>query len=162
MESDIGNSQWRETLIIMLTETLKPDAFERLTQRLLRACSFTNVEVTGRPGDGGIDGTAIAKINDFIGFSVVFQCKRYTDTPITSKEIQAFRGAMMTRADRGLFVTTSRFTRDAHKEATKEGAPPIDLIDGEMLMDKLKELKMGVSTEMIEKVTIDEDWYKKI
>ncbi len=51
---------------------------------------------------------------------------------------------MQGRTDRGLFLTTGTFTRDAVKEATRNGAPPIDLIDGEQLVQRLKELGLGV------------------
>ncbi|MDD9812483.1 MAG: restriction endonuclease [Gammaproteobacteria bacterium] len=153
---------WKTDLLGVLTD-LKSDAFERLTKRLLLACNFTDVEVTGRGADDGIDGTATAKINDLLGFSVVFQCKRYRPgNSVGNKEIQAFRGSLMTRADRGLFVTTSRFTKTARTEAVRSGAVPIDLMDGEMLMDKLKELELGVTTKMVERVTIDDNWFKNI
>jgi len=159
---DDAEEDWRTDLLGVLTD-LDPNAFERLTQRLLLACNFTDVEVTGKSGDGGIDGTATAKINDLLGFSVVFQCKRYAPgNSVSNKEIQAFRGSLMTRADRGLFVTTSRFTKSARKEAVRSGAVPIDLMDGEMLMDKLKELNLGVTTETVKRVTIDENWFKNI
>ncbi len=51
---------------------------------------------------------------------------------------------MQGRTDRELFLTTGTFTRDAVKEATRNGAPPIDLIDGEQLVQRLKELGLGV------------------
>ncbi|NCA72673.1 MAG: restriction endonuclease, partial [Sphingobacteriia bacterium] len=76
--------------------------------------------------------------------------------------IRDFRGALVGRADRGLFVTTGTFTSEATKEATRDGAPPIDLMDGEQLIDKLKELGLGIKTEMVERVDIDEDWFKNI
>lgn len=159
---DDSEDGWRTALLGVLT-SLKPEAFERLTKRLLLACNFTDVEVTGKTGDGGIDGTATAKINDLLGFSVVFQCKRYAPgNAVSNREIQAFRGSLMTRADRGLFVTTSRFTKSARAEAVRGGAVPIDLMDGEMLIDKLKELNLGVATEMVERVTIDDNWFKNI
>lgn len=69
---------------------------------------------------------------------------------------------MVGRADKGLFITTGTFTRDAVKEATRDGAPPIDLIDGDTLAEKLKELRLGVKVEMIENVTVDPDWFKSI
>lgn len=71
---------------------------------------------------------------------------------------------MVGRADKGLFITTGSFTKEAIKEATRDGAPPIDLVDGEQLMDKLKELGLGVKTEKIEmeKIKIDQDWFNSI
>jgi len=66
------------------------------------------------------------------------------------------------RADKGLFITTGSFSRDGLKEAVRDGAPPIDLIDGDQLAEKLKELKLGVVTELIEDVSVNEDWFKQI
>ncbi len=151
---------WRATLHSILRQ-LEPSAFERLTKRMLRESGFVHVEVTGRSGDGGIDGRGIARIHGFLSFHVIFQCKRYQGA-ITSGQIRDFRGAMVGRTDKGLFVTTGTFTRDAVKEATRDGAPPIDLVDGDQLVDKLKELALGVKTEIVEKVTVEEDWYRNV
>jgi restriction system protein len=152
---------WRAILHSILTKQLEPAAFERLVKRLLRESGFTYVEVTGRTGDGGIDGKGIAKIHGFLSFHVVFQCKRYQGT-VTAGQIRDFRGAMVGRADKGLFVTTGSFTRDAIKEATRDGAPPIDLVDGDQLADKLKELSLGIKTEVVEKVKVEDEWFKNI
>ena len=152
---------WRQELATVLTTALKPDAFERLAQRLLRESGFISVEVLGRSGDGGIDGKGIARIHGLMSFHIFFQCKRYT-RPITPSEIRDFRGAMTGRADKGLFITTSSFTAAAVREATRDGAPPIDLINGEELADKLKELGLGVKTAMVEKVSIDPKWFEDI
>ena len=141
--------------------SLQPAAFERLIQRLLRESGFTQVEVTGKSGDGGIDGKGIVRVSGLLSFHVMFQCKKYEGT-VSSNQIRDFRGAMQGRADKGLFVTTGAFTRDAIKEATRDGAPPIDLIDGEQLADKLKELTLGVRTKVFESIEIDEQWFKAI
>lgn len=101
--------QWREKLSMTLMQKLDPAAFERLTQRILRESGFIHVEVTGRTGDGGIDGKGIARINGFMSFHVLFQCKRYKGS-VSSSEIRDFRGAMVGRADKGLFITTGSFT----------------------------------------------------
>ena len=130
-------------------------------QRLLRESGFIQVEVTGRTGDGGIDGKGIAKIHGFMSFHVLFQCKRYKGS-VGSSEIRDFRGAMVGRADKGLFITTGTFTPAALKEATRDGAPPIDLVDGIELVEKLKELELGMKIELVEKVTIDESWFENI
>ncbi len=116
---------WHQQLHKILLE-LKPSAFERLAQRLLRESGFIQVQVTGKSGDGGIDGVGIARINGFLSFHVLFQCKRYQES-VTARQIRDFRGAMQGRTDKGLFITTGTFTRDAIKEATRDGAPPIDL-----------------------------------
>lgn len=152
---------WREELYRVLTKEVSADAFERLTQRLLRESGFVQVEVTGRTGDGGIDGKGIAKIHGFMSFHVIFQCKKYQGT-VSAGDIRDFRGAMVGRADKGLFITTGTFTPAAVKEATRDGAPPIDLVDGEQLAEKLKEFQLGIKTEMIEKVTLDKDWFANL
>ena len=153
--------EWKEELYLLLTKNISPDAFERLTQRLLRESGFVQVEVTGKTGDGGIDGKGIARINGLMSFHVIFQCKKYQGS-VSAGEIRDFRGAMVGRADKGLFITTGTFTSAAIKEATRDGAPPIDLIDGEHLAEKLKELQLGVKTEMVEKVTIDKTWFESL
>jgi len=153
----IEETNWKEQLLNVLFD-IPPEAFERLAQRLLRESGFIQVEVIGKIGDGGIDGKGIVRISDFLSFHVIFQCKRYKGS-ITPSQIRDFRGAMQGRADKGLFITTGTFTRDAIKEATRDGAPPIDLIDGELLCDKLKEFKLGVETELIESVEVKTEWF---
>ena len=140
---------------------LVPDAFERLAMRLLRESGFVHVDVTGRSGDGGIDGKGIVKIQNILSYHVVFQCKRFRES-VGAAHIRDFRGAMIGRADKGLFITTGTFTRDAVKEASRDGTSPIDLVDGESLIDMLKNLKLGVSVRMVEEVEVDADWFKGI
>ncbi len=152
---------WRSKLHHILTKEITPDAFERLTKRLLRESGFVQVEVTGRSRDGGVDGKGIIRIGGLLSFHVVFQCKKYQGS-VGASHMRDFRGAMVGRADKGLFITTGNFTRDAIKEATRDGAPPIDLVDGDQLADKLKELGLGIKTEVVEKVSVDEEWFKKI
>ncbi|SHG53299.1 restriction system protein [Salegentibacter echinorum] len=151
---------WKEDLISVILK-IEPSAFERLCQRILRESGFVQVEVTGKSGDGGIDGKGIVRINGFLSFHVFFQSKRYKGA-VGSGDVRDFRGAMQGRADKGLFITTGNFTREAIKEASRDGAPPIDLIDGEMLCDKLKEFNLGVKTELIEEVAIIPEWFSKI
>jgi len=151
---------WKEQLLEVLYN-ITPAAFERLSQRLLRESGFFQVEVTGKVGDGGIDGKGIVRVSGLLSFHVIFQCKRYKGS-VTPSQIRDFRGAMQGRADKGLVITTGTFTREAVKEATRDGAPPIDLIDGEMLCDKLKELKLGVETKLIESVDIKNEWFNSL
>lgn len=153
--------EWREHLHQILINDMSADAFERLTQRLLRESGFVNVQVTGRTGDGGIDGKGIARINGLMSFHIAFQCKKYQGS-VGAPEIRNFRGATIGVADRGLFITTGTFTKAAIEEANRVGAAPIDLVDGSMLADKLKELSLGIKTELVEKVTVDSDWFKTI
>jgi restriction system protein len=156
LEELAWHQQLHKTLL-----SLDPSAFERLAQRLLRESGFIQVQITGKAGDGGIDGVGIARINGFLSFHVLFQCKRYQGS-VTAGQIRDFRGAMQGRTDKGLFITTGTFTRDAIKEATRDGAPPIDLIDGEQLVQRLKELGLGVKIVMLESVEVDTDWFAKI
>lgn len=149
---------WREKLHHVLIDEMSPDAFERLTQRLLRESGFIHVEVTGRTGDGGIDGKGIARINGLMSFHIAFQCKKYKGS-VGAPEIRDFRGATVGRADRGMFITTGNFTKAAIEEANRDGVAPIDLVDGDQLADKLKELGLGVRTELVEKVSVEPDWF---
>jgi len=152
---------WKEQVISTILETMAPAGFERLIQRMLRESGFIQVEVTGRSGDGGIDGRGIAKIHGFMSFHVVFQAKRYKGS-VTAGHIRDFRGAMVGKGDKGLFITTGVFTKDAKAEASRDGATPIDLIDGEELATKLKELGLGVATKTIEEVVVDSEWFKTV
>lgn len=158
---EFDEETWKSTLHRLLTRELSPNAFERLVQRLLRESGFIQVEVTGRSGDGGIDGKGIAKIHGLMSFHVIFQCKRYSGV-VGSSEIRDFRGAMVGRADKGLFITTGTFSRQAVQEATRDGASPIDLSDGDELAEKLKGLGLGVQVEMVEQVTVDSEWFQSL
>jgi restriction system protein len=147
-------------------ETIKqisPKAFETLCQRLLRESGFIQVEVTGRSGDGGIDGRGVVRVGGILSFHVIFQCKRYKDT-VSAATARDFRGAMVGRADKGLLITTGAFTRDARLEAQRDGAPPLNLIDGEELVQKLKDLRLGigVAVETFEHVLVDKAWFNAL
>ena len=160
IEKEVEESlEWKEELLNTILE-ISPNAFERLTQRLLRESGFVEVEVTGRSGDGGIDGKGIARMSGLLSFHVIFQCKRYKGS-VTPSQIRDFRGAMQGRADKGIFITTGNFTRDARKEATRDGAPPLDLIDGELLCEKLKEFSLGVKIKIVEEIEIDKNFFNK-
>lgn len=155
-----NTEEWKEKLLNILYN-ISPSAFERLAQRLLRESGFFQVEVTGKVGDGGIDGKGIVRVSGLLSFHVIFQCKRYRGS-VTPSQIRDFRGAMQGRADKGLVITTGTFTREAIKEATRDGAPPIDLIDGELLCDKLKELKLGVESKFTETIDIKNEWFNNL
>jgi restriction system protein len=129
--------------LLSLIQSLPPDGFERLCQRLLRESGFQNVIVTGRSNDGGIDGTGILQINPFVSFVVLFQCKKYQGS-VSPSHIRDFRGAMMGRADKGIILTTGTFTTEAKKEARRDGAPPIELVSGEDLIKLFENLELGL------------------
>ena len=143
---------WQQQLLARL-QLLQATDFERLCQRFLRESGFTKVEVTGKSGDGGIDGTGVLRIN-LLSFHVLFQCKRYKSS-VGAPVVRDFRGAMVGRADKGLVLTTGSFTSDARKEASRDGAPAIDLIDGSDLCDLLKSLRLGVKVTTVEEITVD-------
>ena len=151
---------WQDKVIAVL-QAMDPVAFERLCQRILRESGFIEVEVTKRGGDGGIDGFGTIRIGGLISFNVLFQSKRYKGN-IGPDVVRDFRGAMVGRADKGMIISTGGFTLEARREATRDGAPPIDLIDGRLLADKLKELKLGVKTNLVENVEVLVEWFKKI
>jgi len=154
--------RWQDVALDAL-KSMQPDAFERLCQRVLRESGFIQVEVTGRSGDGGIDGRGVVKLGGILSFHVIFQCKRYRDS-VSSPAIRDFRGAMVGRADKGLFITTGTFTRDARAEAQRDGAPPLDLIDGDELVAMLKQMRLGIEIREIvtEEVLVNKDWFEKI
>lgn len=145
---------WQDRLLECLLK-MKPAAFERLCQRILRESGFIKVEVTGRSGDGGIDGIGVLRLN-LLSFHVFFQCKRWKGS-VGAPVIRDFRGAMVGRADKGLVMTTGTFSTDARKEATRDGAPAIDLVDGETLCELLKGLKIGVSIRKVEHVLVEQN-----
>lgn len=153
-------ASWQDRLVAIL-QAVDPIAFERLCQRILRESGFIEVEVTKRSGDGGIDGYGTIRIGGLISFNVLFQSKRYKGN-IGPDIVRDFRGAMVGRADKGVIISTGGFTLEARREATRDGAPPIDLIDGRLLAEKLKDLKLGVKTNLVEHVEILEDWFRSL
>jgi restriction system protein len=153
---------WEDRLL-EIVRGISPQAFERLCQRVLRESGFIQVEVTGRSGDGGIDGKGVVRIGGLLSFHVKFQSKRYKGS-VGASIIRDFRGAMDGRADKGLLLTTGTFTREARIEAQRDGARPIDLVDGEELVEKLKQLRIGVEIQqrIIEDVVIREDYFQTL
>jgi len=149
-----AETRWEDEALDTIKK-IPPKSFENLCQRLLRESGFIQVEITGRSGDGGIDGRGVVRVGGVLSFHVIFQCKRYKDT-VSAGVVRDFRGAMVGRADKGLLITTGTFTRDARAEAQRDGAPPLDLIDGEELVQKLKDLRLGVDVtpRVTEDVTI--------
>lgn len=143
---------YKESLVDILQNKLSPNGFERLCKRLLRESGFIKVEVTGKTNDGGIDGIGMLEINPLISFKVLFQCKRWKNN-IPPAEIRDFRGAMAGRADKGIFLTTGSFSQEAKKEAVRDGAAPIELVDIEKLIEMFEKLELG----LLPRVTYDVD-----
>lgn len=156
--TDGETDDWREELLAALFK-MDPVAFEHLAKRLLRAAGFINTNITVRSGDGGIDGVGVYRLS-LVSFPVFFQCKRYKGS-VTPDKVRDFRGAMAGRGDKGLLITTGTFTTEAKKEATRDGAPPIDLIDGERLCELLKDHQLGVrtTTRTVEEVEVSVDFF---
>jgi restriction system protein len=146
--------------LIALLRSLPAEGFERICQRLLRESGFQQVAVTGRSGDGGIDGHGVLELNPLVTFKVLFQCKRYRDgSVVTPSQVRDFRGAMQGRADKGLIITTGAFTSQAKQEATRDGVPPIELVDGEKLVLMFARAELGlrpVQTFEIEEAFFEE------
>ncbi len=160
VEGDNSNNEkdWRERTSEIL-QNLNPYAFEKLAQRLLRECGFSNVEVTKKSGDGGIDGTGKLRINGIFSFNVAFQCKRYKGQ-VGSPQIRDFRGSLGTNIEKGVLITTGAFTREAKEEASSEGKRLIDLMDGEELINKLAEY--GIGLKEIKSYEVDEDFFNTL
>ncbi|MCY3572119.1 MAG: restriction endonuclease [Chloroflexi bacterium] len=150
---------WQSQLLDRLMNA-SPTAFEHLAGALLQAAGFDDVEVTGRGGDGGIDGIGTYRPSGLISFHTAFQCKRYKGS-VGSSTVRDFRGSFIGRSDRGIIITTGSFTRDARDEAARPGANPVDLIDGEALCELLKEHSLGVRTTLrtVEDVAIDDSYF---
>ena len=149
---------WRMKLRNVLLN-MNPYSFEKLTQRLLRECGFNDVKVTKKSGDGGIDGTGRLKINGIFSFNIAFQCKRYQGS-VGAPDIRDFRGSLTTDIEKGVFITTGSFSKQAVEEASNPGKKQIDLIDGEELISKLAEFGIGVRE--IKDYEVDEDYFEKI
>ena len=149
---------WKTELADTL-HNMNPYAFERLAMLLLRECGFSQVRVTKKSSDGGIDGTGKLRINGIFSFNVAFQCKRYTGS-VSAGDIRDFRGSLTTDIEKGIFITTGTFTRAAREEASNAGKQQIDLIDGTEFIEKLIEYRLGVTEKTIYEV--DKAFFEKV
>ncbi len=149
---------WKSRLAEIL-QTMDPFGFERLTQRILRECGFTQVTVTQKSGDGGIDGIGKLMINGIFSFSVAFQCKRYSGS-VGAPAVRDFRGSLSTDIEKGVLITTGSFSKAAIEEATKPGKKQIDLVDGEALISKIAEYGIGVRE--VTTYEIDESYFQNV
>lgn len=131
--------------LLEVLQSLSPSGFEKISQELLREHGFENVVVTGSSHDGGIDGYGTLEVNPFVSFKVLFQCKRYKGKGSVSRaQVGDFRNAMIGRAEKGIIITTGTFTNEAIKEASREGAPQIELVDGTKLVEMFEKVELGV------------------
>lgn len=157
IEEKVEDESYRDKIINIL-KNLPPAGFEKICQRLLRESGFSQVKVTGKSGDGGIDGYGVLELNPLMSFKVLFQSKRYKEV-VTTDKIRDFRGAMAGRADKGIIITTGRFTQDAKNEAVRDGVPPIELVDGEKLVTMFEKLEFGLIPRMV--YDIDLEFFKE-
>jgi restriction system protein len=147
-DADAVGDQDHKYLLLEILKKVTPEGFERVCARLLRESGFEKVTVTGRPKDGGIDGIGILQVNPFVSFKVLFQCKRYKGS-VSRAQVGDFRNAMIGRADKGIIITTGSFTLDARGEADRDGAPPVELVDGEKLVEMFERAKLGLKPKTV-------------
>lgn len=162
-EDTSPDDEWKDKLL-NIVRSIPPDAFERLCKRVLREAGLTDVDVTQKTRDHGIDGFGVLRVNNLLSFRVLFQCKKYSGQ-VGASAIRDFRGAMYGRTDRGLFITTGTFSSDAAQEADRDGLQTIDLVNGHGLCDLLKEHELGVRVvekRVVERVEFDHDYFKEL
>jgi len=158
----------RDELVEELLGKLKkvsPAFFERIVVELLVKMGYGGSRADagraiGRTGDGGIDG--IIK-EDKLGLDVIYiQAKRWEDNPVGRPAVMQFAGALQAqKANKGIFITTSRFTDDARSYISQIGSK-IVLIDGEQLAKLMIDHDVGVSTVSLYPVKkIDNDYFEE-
>ncbi|MCB0919269.1 MAG: restriction endonuclease [Actinobacteria bacterium] len=160
--AEVEEMSWKDQLLERLL-AMDPDAFERLCMQLLRRAGFIRTEVTGKSGDGGIDGVGVYRLS-LVSFPVYFQAKRWRNS-VGSSTVRDFRGAMSGRGEKGLLISTSTFTSEAKAEASRDGAPPVDLVNGTDLCDLMKQYELGVKVtprKVEYDITIDEEAIREI
>jgi len=144
--------------LLEVLQSLSPSGFEKVSQELLREHGFENVVVTGSSHDGGIDGYGTLELNPFVSFKVLFQCKRYRGS-VSRAQVGDFRNAMIGRAEKGIIITTGTFTNEAIKEASREGAPQIELVDGAKLVEMFEKVELGVKPKTV--YDVDMNYFTK-
>ena len=143
--------------LLNLIQNLPASGFEKLCKRLLTEIGINDIIITGGSGDQGIDGKGIVKLNDVVSLNILFQCKRYKET-VSPHHVRDFRGAMQGRGEKGLLITTGRFTKEAKSEANRDGVTPIELIDGERLVELFEKYHLGLKPVTV--FEIDYEFFK--
>ncbi len=143
--------------LIGLIQNLPASGFEKLCKRLLTEIGINEIVITGGSGDQGIDGKGVVKLNDVVSLNIVFQCKRYKET-VSPHHVRDFRGAMQGRGEKGLIITTGRFTKEAKAEGSRDGVTPIELIDGNRLVELFEKYRLGLKPVTV--FEIDHDFFK--
>ena len=153
----VDSKSWRDELFEFLQD-MNPRSFQNLCNQVLSRSGFRQIKITDRAGNGDMLGSGILRVN-LVSFNVLFQFKR-SAARVDDTEVRDLRGAMIGRAEKGLFVTTGKFTDSASQEALRNGAPVIDLIDGIGFCDLLKDLELGVSTKLVEVIDVDPEYFR--
>lgn len=143
--------------LLNLIQSLPASGFEKLCKRLLTEIGINDIFITGGSGDQGIDGKGLVKLNDVVSLNIVFQCKRYKET-VSPHHVRDFRGAMQGRGEKGLIITTGRFTKEAKNEANRDGVTPIELIDGDRLVELFEKNQLGLKPVIV--FEIDYEFFK--
>ena len=147
-DNEVVADQDSRYLLLEILKKVTPEGFEGICGRLLRESGFEKVTVTGRSRDEGIDGIGILQVNPFVSFKVLFQCKRYKGS-VSRAQVGDFRNAMIGRADKGIIITTGTFTADARREADRDGAPPVELVDGDKLVEMFERVGLGLKPRTV-------------
>lgn len=150
-EVSVETSNLTSLSLLEVLQSITPTGFEHICKRLLREHGFENVVVTQASRDEGIDGYGTLELNPFVSIKVLFQCKRYKGT-VSRAQVGDFRNAMIGRAEKGIILTTGTFSEDAKREASRDGAPPIELIDGKKLVELFEAVELGVKPKTIYEV----------
>ena len=145
------------TGLLNIIQNLSPGGFEKICKRLLTEIGINDIMITGGAGDQGIDGRGIVKLNDVVSLNIVFQCKRYKET-VSPHHVRDFRGAMQGRGEKGLIITTGRFTKEAKSEANRDGVTPIELIDGDRLVELFEKYQLGLKSVTV--FEIEHEFFK--
>lgn len=156
-EEDTTEDEEHSLGLLNLIQSMPASGFEKLCKRLLTEVGINDITITGGSGDQGIDGKGLVKLNDVVSLNIVFQCKRYKET-VSPHHVRDFRGAMQGRGEKGLIITTGRFTKEAKNEANRDGVTPIELIDGDRLVELFEKHHLGLKPVIV--FEIDYEFFK--
>lgn len=133
--------------------------FEHLCRHLLEALGFSDVKVTGRSHDKGIDGEGLLSI---MGLKVAFQAKKYKEGDnIGGQRMAEFRGSIQGKYERGIYITTDLFTLEAWELAAQADGVTIIFFDGERLVDIMMEKGLGINTRPLTLPRLDDEFFMK-
>lgn len=158
-ETTNAKADYKQELLATL-RNMKPLNFEKFSLLLLRENDFEELKLTGGSKDDGIDGSGVLRINPVVSFRVLFQCKRYAENnKVARTQIADFRNAMLGRAEKGIFITTGFFTKEAQVEATRDGATAIELVDADKLVAMIEKTELGLRP--ITTYEVDHNFFKQ-